>query len=71
MIINSPEELDAWFIAAEPGDVGVYGVATEHRRPLHYMLQHANGYLERNLVQLFQKRQPNGSLHYLIRKAGK
>ena len=70
-IFKTKEEIDYWFTTSEPGSVACYGIATKLRRPLNFMLRHASEYHERNQVQLFQKKQPNGSFHYLIRKPRK
>ena len=67
--VKTKEELDEWFQSAQPGEIAVYGIANEHRRPPRPMMDHANGYRQRNQVQLFQKKQQNGEFHYLIRKA--
>ncbi len=68
-IFTQKEEIDQWFTSAEPGEIACYGMAKEQRRPLRFMMEHANGYYERDEAQLFQKKQPDGSFHYLIRKA--
>lgn len=67
--LNTKKEIDKFVQSSEPGEIACYGVSDEHRRPLRYMIEHANGYMQKNIVQLFQKRQPDGSFHYLIRKA--
>ena len=67
-IIKSVEDFEAWFYIAEIKEVACYGIGNEVQFPPDTMLKKARKYFDEKKAIIFQKRQKDGSMHYLIKK---